>query len=222
MTVEKQHICAQLVPIFNQLDHDSLIKISQITQHEVVAKGTQVFSPVMADRLVILAKGQIKVYQLAATGKEQLLRIMEPGAFEGEKALFTKQETTIYGEALTDSTLCTLSRTAFQKLLLTYPTISLSLLEDAADKMTQLERQANLINIESVESRVATYLLDLMKVTNQTQLMIPMKLKELATFIGTTPETLSRKLKKLEEAGLIERQGRAIRILNSENLEDFY
>ena len=88
--------------------------------------------------------------------------------------------------------------------------------------MTQLEKQANLINIESVESRVATYLLDLMKVTNQTQVMIPMKLKELATFIGTTPETLSRKLKKLEEAGLIERQGRAISILNSENLEDFY
>ena len=222
MTIEKQHICAEIVPIFKHLDRDSLLKISQITQHEAVTKGTQVFSPISAERLVILVKGQIKVYQLAATGKEQLLRIMEPGAFEGEKTLFAKQETTIYGEALTDSTLCTLSRTAFQQLLLTYPTISLALLEDAANKMTQLEKQANLINIESVESRVATYLLDLMKATGQTRVLIPMKLKELATFIGTTPETLSRKLKKLEAAGLIERQGRAIRILNSENLEDFY
>ncbi|ASN59299.1 Crp/Fnr family transcriptional regulator [Latilactobacillus curvatus] len=219
---DEQHICAEIVPIFSHLDRDSLVKISAVTHHERVKKGTLVMSPMDQKRLVILAKGSIKVYQLSTAGKEQLLRMMEPGDFEGEKLLFKTEDEPLYGEVLQDSTICTLSRSAFQQLLLAYPEISLKLLEATTDKMTRLEKQANLINIESVESRIVTYLLDLAKASGETEVMIPMKLKELATYIGTTPETLSRKLKQLESHALIERNGRKIAILDYENLEDFY
>ncbi|WP_459128445.1 Crp/Fnr family transcriptional regulator [Latilactobacillus curvatus] len=219
---DEQHICAEIVPIFSHLDRDSLVKISAVTHHERVKKGTLVMSPMDQKRLVILAKGSIKVYQLSTAGKEQLLRMMEPGDFEGEKLLFKTEDEPLYGEVLQDSTICTLSRSAFQQLLLAYPEISLKLLEATTDKMTRLEKQANLINIESVESRIVTYLLDLAKASGETEVMIPMKLKELATYIGTTPETLSRKLKQLERLALIERNGRKIAILDYENLEDFY
>ncbi len=219
---DEQHICAEIVPIFNHLDRDSLVKISAVTHHERVKKGTLVMSPMDQKQLVILAKGSIKVYQLSTAGKEQLLRMMEPGDFEGEKLLFKTEDEPLYGEVLQDSTICTLSRSAFQQLLLAYPEISLKLLEATTDKMTRLEKQANLINIESVESRIVTYLLDLAKASGETEVMIPMKLKELATYIGTTPETLSRKLKQLESHALIERNGRKIAILDYENLEDFY
>lgn len=219
---DEQHICAEIVPIFSHLDRDSLVKISAVTHHERVKKGTLVMSPMDQKRLVILAKGSIKVYQLSTAGKEQLLRMMEPGDFEGEKLLFKTEDEPLYGEVLQDSTICTLSRSAFQQLLLAYPEISLKLLEATTDKMTRLEKQANLINIESVESRIVTYLLDLAKASGETEVMIPMKLKELATYIGTTPETLSRKLKQLERHALIERNGRKIAILGYENLEDFY
>ncbi|QFP78892.1 Crp/Fnr family transcriptional regulator [Latilactobacillus graminis] len=220
--VAEQHICAEIVPIFSYLDQDSLVKISAITRHEQVSKGALVMSPTDQKRLVILAQGKVKVYQLSSAGKEQLLRIMEPGDFEGEKLLFKAQDEPLYGEALQDSVICTLSRAAFQKLLLTYPAISLKLLEAITDKMARLEKQANLINIESIESRIVTYLIDLTKANGETHVTIPMKLKELATYIGTTPETLSRKLKHLESDGLIERQGRKIRLLDYEYLEDFY
>lgn len=219
---DEQHICAEIVPIFSHLDRDSLVKISAVTHHERVKKGTLVMSPMDQKRLVILAKGSIKVYQLSTAGKEQLLRMMEPGDFEGEKLLFKTEDEPLYGEVLQDSTICTLSRSAFQQLLLAYPEISLKLLEATTDKMTRLEKQVNLINIESVESRIVTYLLDLAKASGETEVMIPMKLKELATYIGTTPETLSRKLKQLESHALIERNGRKIAILDYENLEDFY
>lgn len=222
MATVEQHICAELVPIFSHLDHDSLLKISALTHHEKVAKGQQVISPTAQKRLVILASGSIKVYQLSAVGKEQLLRIMEPGDFEGEKLLFTNQEEQVYGEALQDSVICTLPRAPFQELLLTYPEISLKLLEATANKMIKLEQQANLMNIDSVESRLVTYLLALVKVSETLSVKIPMKLKELATYIGTTPETLSRQLKQLEQRQLIKRQGRQVVILDYERLEDFY
>lgn len=222
MATVEQHICAELVPIFSHLDHDSLLKISALTHHEKITKGQQVISPTGQKRLVILASGSIKVYQLSAAGKEQLLRIMEPGDFEGEKLLFTNQEEQVYGEALQDSVICTLPRAPFQELLLTYPEISLKLLEVTANKMIKLEQQANLMNIDSVESRLVTYLLALVKVSETLTVKIPMKLKELATYIGTTPETLSRQLKQLEQRQLIKRQGRRVEILDYERLEDFY
>jgi len=47
-----------------------------------------------------------------------------------------------------------------------------------------------------------------------------MKMKELAGFLGTTPETLSRKLKSLEKDRLIKRDKQMIQILDSEKLEE--
>lgn len=82
MATIEQHICAELVPIFSHLNHNSLLKISALTHHEKITKGQQVISPTAQKRLVILASGSIKVYQLSAAGKEQLLRIMEPGALK--------------------------------------------------------------------------------------------------------------------------------------------
>lgn len=40
-----------------------------------------------------------------------------------------------------------------------------------------------------------------------------MKLKDLATYLGTTPETISRKFKVLERQGLIRHSARKIEIL---------
>ena len=47
-----------------------------------------------------------------------------------------------------------------------------------------------------------------------------MKMKELAAFIGTTPETLSRKFKLLEENGYVKRKNREVWIIDKEQLED--
>jgi len=74
--------------------------------------------------------------------------------------------------------------------------------------------------MERIEERLATYLLDLAKATESSQVKIPMKMKELAGFLGTTPETLSRKLKSLEKDRLIKRDKQMIQILDSEKLEE--
>ncbi len=47
-----------------------------------------------------------------------------------------------------------------------------------------------------------------------------MKMKELAAFLGTTPETLSRKFKLLEKEGLIKRDKKTIIVLDHNKLEN--
>ena len=86
--------------------------------------------------------------------------------------------------------------------------------------MVQVEKQAQFLSMERVEERLSNYLLDLSKVANDYQFILPMKMIDIARYIGTTPETLSRKFKYLENNGYIERSGRKISILDGDELLD--
>lgn len=109
---------------------------------------------------------------------------------------------------------------AFNQVLMSYPEIALKLFELTARKMVQLEKQTQFLSMERVEERLANYLLNLPKTTVDNEITIPMRMMDVAQYLGTTPETLSRKLKNLETAGLIQRSGRRIKILDVDALEN--
>ena len=208
------HVCAELVPIFNHLDHESLVKISGITQHRHFCRGETVFSPGRQSGLIIISHGRVKVYQLSGSGKEQLLRVLEPGDFFGEETLFGSENPADFGEALTALEVCTIGREDFMNLLTQYPSISIKLLEEYNRRLVAADRLVTSTATKSVASRLAGYLLDLMKVAQSDTVVLPLSMKELAAFLGTAPETLSRRIRKFEEEGLLERNGKQIHILS--------
>ncbi|WP_225417801.1 helix-turn-helix domain-containing protein [Loigolactobacillus backii] len=66
---------------------------------------------------------------------------------------------------------------------------------------------------------MALYLLDTADADKTDEFKLPMKKKELATYLGTTPETISRKLTAFEEAGYIKQiPQRMIQIRNRDGL----
>lgn len=218
--MSQEHLCVSLVPLFNHLEVADQKKIHALVKHRMVAKGEQIFTPDGEKQLVIVARGNMKVYQLSSNGKEQVLRVVEPGEYEGENQLFGVQNDALFGEALEPTEVCILRQQDFSNLLLKYPQLSLKLLEINATKMVKTEQQTQFLMMEKVEERLATYLLDLAKVADSNELVLPMKMKELALFLGTTPETLSRKLKLLESKQLISRKKRTIILLDQDGLED--
>ncbi len=214
------HLCITLVPLLNHLPHEDQLKINQLLHHQVFAKGEHVINPLLDPRLAIVAHGSLKIYQLSPAGQEQLLRVAEAGDYEGENFLFGVENETLYGEALEETEVCFLKRDDFQKLLLSYPEISLKLLTFNAEKASSTEKQASFLLMERVEERLATYLLNLSKTKDSATFTLPLKMKELATFLGTTPETLSRKFKLLEKEKLISRDKKTVTLLDQDGLED--
>lgn len=218
--VQEEHLCVTLVPLFNHLELEDQKRIHQLVKHVTYEKGETIVSPYDDPQLVIVAKGLLKVYQLSPSGKEQLLRVVEPGGYEGENALFGVKNNNLFSESLQKTEVCVLKQSDFQKLLKDYPQLSLKLLTINAEKNAKVEEQTQFLTMERIEERLATYLLDLAKAGESSQVKIPMKMKELAGFLGTTPETLSRKLKSLEKAQLIKREKQTIQILDAERLEE--
>lgn len=214
------HLCVTLVPLFNHLDLSDQITINDLVKDEVYGKGELVLFPDQSPRLIIVASGSVKVYQLSSSGNEQLLRIAEPGDFEGANQLFGAKNENLFAETLGETKICVLPQADFQELLLARPQLMMQLLSLSAEKTTKLEQQTQFLMMERVEERLATYLLDLTKISGKTTIQIPMKMKELAAFLGTTPETLSRKFKLLEELNIINRSRKTISILDLDELED--
>ncbi|MDO5375630.1 MAG: Crp/Fnr family transcriptional regulator [Staphylococcus rostri] len=212
-----KHLCVSLVPLFNQLEQQDLEKINAYAKVSHFQKGDIIFQPGDAE-LYIVANGYMKVYQLSNNGKEQLLRVVEPGSYEGESQLFGVTNDTLFGEALGKVEVCTISQRDFNHILTEHPQLTRKLLEINMKKVLQLEQQAQFLSMEKVEERLVTYLLDLKIAENSSTVTLPMSMKDLATFLGTTPETLSRKLKFLETQDFIERKGRKIKIIDASAL----
>ena len=120
-----QHICVTLVPLFNYLSEDEQIKINRLAQHKQFKKNEIVFRP-GDENLDIVALGSMKVFQLSTNGDEQLLRVVEPGGYEGENQLFGIKNESLFGETLETTEICRLSKQAFDQVMLRNPQIALS------------------------------------------------------------------------------------------------
>src|SRR5690606_3903105 len=100
------------------------------------------------------------------SGKEQLVRILKPGDFTGELALFKETVHESFAEALEKTRVCLIKRSDLQKFLLKYPSISLRLLAEFADRLEQAEKQFSLVT-EKVETRLALFLAECMESEGQ-------------------------------------------------------
>lgn len=103
------------------------------------------------------------------------------------------------------------------ELLMKHPSISLKLLEEFSRRMHQNAHQSS-TNTEPVLERLWAYLLNLSAAQGSDTFEIPLQLKELSSYLNTTPETVSRRLKELEKHQIIKRERRKITILNKNEI----
>lgn len=215
-----EHYCVSLVPIFNHLEKDQMKKVMERVRSVPFKKGEIIYhAGDESDSLYIVNHGKIKIYRLSETGKEQMLRVLSPGDFTGELALFKESTHEAYAEALMDTKICMIKRQDLQQFLLTYPTIALKILTEFSHRLDESETQTTRFATEKVETRLALFLAECAEDEDNPEFVLPMSKKDLASYLGTTPETISRKLTEFEEQGLIEQKPkRTIKILDLDEL----
>lgn len=215
---EKQ--CITLVPIFNHLEQEQMAEIMSTVQSASYKKGDIIYSAGdKADTLYIVNKGKVKIYRLSETGKEQLIRFLNPGDFTGELALFKESQREAFAEAVVDTSVCLIRRADLQQFLIKYPTIAIKILNEFAKRLDSSEKQATWIATEKVETRIANFLVECTKIENRLQFTLPMSKKDLASYLGTTPETISRKITEFEQKGIIKQiSSRKIKVLDLDEL----
>lgn len=223
-----QHYCIDNVPIFHDLLPDEKESILNSSNHKNYKKGEIIFTPGGSfDDLFVVNKGTVKISKISALGKEQILRLLKPGDFMGELSLFSRSIHSNTAEALENTEICIIQGRKIRELLLQKPEIALKFLQKYAEKIEESEELIEQIGLRDVEQRIANYLLleieksQIMNTKGEYEITLPVTKGDLASLIGTTQETLSRKLSLFQDNGWIKLKGqRIISIIDIDSLED--
>jgi CRP/FNR family transcriptional regulator, anaerobic regulatory protein len=216
-------LCVSRVPIFQGLTFEEQLRVAELARQVQVAKGETVHTPGQSmSRLLVMHSGQLKVSHTSANGQEQLLRTVTEGDVVGERSFLTGHRVNDLVVALEDSRMCVFDHGDLSGLLRDYPDVGLRMLRTLSDRLTSVERLLAAITSSDVSARIAAYLLDLPGNIRDgvATVWLPMAKQEVASYLGTTPETLSRRLATLSASGLIELEGRrGVTILDIDGLE---
>lgn len=199
--------CIRLVPIFNHLDKESQDIIASKAFSKKLKRNEFLYQAGDLDNsLYIVHQGQVRITHLAESGKEQLIRLLNPGEFTGEWTIFSGEGYhENYAQATRNTNVCTIRREDLEELLQQYPEISTEILKTMANRLQESQKQTASIATEEVTNRIIYYIEDLARLNeeDETTIELPMTRKDLASYLGTTPETISRRFKELEADGLI-------------------
>jgi CRP/FNR family transcriptional regulator len=210
------------IPLFSGLNREQLIQFQGIALEKSFAKGEMVFSE--GDEgsgfFVILA-GSVKVFKLSPDGKEHILHIFTAGQTFGEVPVFAGEHFPANVEALQETRALFFPRSGFLTLLQKNPALSLKLLADLSIKLRQFTVQIENLSLKELPARLATYLLYLAAEQGRAdQVTLKISKGQLASLLGTIPETLSRIFAKLSSQELIQVEGRKIALLDADGLKD--
>ena len=214
--------CVSRVPIFGALGEQEQDAVAGFAVPTRVDKGEVIYragQPV--SQLMVVHRGRIRIARYGADGHEQLIRVLGPGDFVGEAAFLTGDRPDHWATAMAPSQLCVFRHQDLSALVAQHPSIGLGILGTISRRLSEAEGRITALASDDVDVRLADYLLDLpaQRVDGRLRLRLPLAKKDIASLLGTTPETLSRMLSRLAADGLVALPGpREVDLLDPDGL----
>ncbi len=209
------------IQLWRGLPESQLDALAQIAIAKTYRKGEVIFQEGDEGRGFFVVKfGRVKVFKLSTDGKEQILHFFGDGEHFAEVPVFDGQCFPASAAAVEKSELLFFPRTTFLALLEQHPTLALAMLAVSARHLRRMAQIIENLSFKEVPGRLAVYLLYLSERNGKgEEVELDMTKTQLAAFLGTIPETLSRVFAKMSQDGLIAIDGSRIKLLNRERLK---
>jgi CRP/FNR family transcriptional regulator, dissimilatory nitrate respiration regulator len=210
------------IPLFAGLVDEQIQWLAVIVEKRKYSRGKVIFTEgEEATGLYVLHTGRVKIYKLSSEGKEQILHIFGPGEPFGEVAVFAGGQFPAYAEALEVSETLFFPRKKIVELLTKDPSMAMNMLAMLSKRLKYFTQLVENLSLKEVPQRLAAYLLVLATIKDKRDTVeLDIAKGQLASLLGTIPETLSRILNKMTIQGYIEVEGRQIKLLDRQSLEN--
>jgi CRP-like cAMP-binding protein len=225
MSLAEQVRLLSMVDIFGPLSPGEMEDLAKRTPDTFLDGGDVLYSPQDgAERLFILKKGRVQVYELDRGGEEITLSVVEGGNVFGEMALTGQSLQGLYVRALVPSTVVSLRRDDLEGLIMKTPEVGLRLVRELAERLHASEARYTDIVGKDVPTRLATLILALVDseglVTDESY-RIPTRYThdQIASMIGCKRVAVTRAFSRLKEVGAVEVKERHIVVKDLETLK---
>ncbi len=218
------------VHLFSGLNDNELEKIWSRCDVKTFGKGEMIFfdtEPYQGFYIVI--EGSVKIFKISKDGREHIMHFIHPYNTFAEVPLLEQYEKILNDEfsypanAMSlekDTKLILIRANSFYDIVEKNKTICLKMMSTLAKRLRHLNGYIESITLD-VPKRIAKYILTEQSKTasqNNNQIELSISKHDLAAYLGTIDETLSRALKKLQEDNLIEVDGKNIIIKDKQAL----
>lgn len=198
---------------FAQIRHYHSYRARQVLFHE----GTPALG------FHIGCSGRVKVSKADSNGREQILRIANPGELIGEEAILDGQPYGASAEALDDCHTAFIKRADFLGLLNGTQGVGVRFLLHLCRTLIETQGRLARMGLGDARARLAGALLDLAQRYGKPgkgglDVDLSLSRAELAAMVGLSPETAMRLLAEFKEDGLLRLEGRRITVLSREKL----
>ena len=148
----------------------------------------------------ILIEGSVKLFKTTEEGREIIVKILTGGEIFGEVILFVNQTYPVSSTILENSSLFSISKKAFHHLM-EKEYFRNEFVSVLMKKQRYLSNRIHYLTAYDVEDRFFKFLLE--NYGEQGRYRINLSKKDLASAIGTIPETFSRLTSRLKKRGII-------------------
>ena len=173
--------------------------------------------------LYAIRLGSIKTTMLSDDGREQIAGYHMPGDILGLDGMSTSRHE-CEAVALEDTEACVIPFDRLEEVSRKVPALQHSLHRVLGREIGHDHRQLLLLGSMRAEERLAAFLLNLSerykcRGYSSTEFVLRMTREEIGSFLGLKLETVSRLFSRFQEEGLVQVQGRAVKIVDLPTLK---
>lgn len=200
---------------FCNLKQKYLDVLNKSKAHLQFKKGQTIFREGdIPQNLYCVTQGMVRLNHLDEEGNEVLLRVHKPGEALGYRALFAQEPYHATAIAQEACEICVIPESIIKELMTSDPELAMSFLKHVSKDLHNTEDRMSSVISKPVLNRVAEALIYFKVELPESK----WTRKDIAEWVGTTPETVMRTLAQFESQGLIEQEGRSIRICDRNSL----
>lgn len=203
------------------LDPSELTRIDNNRAETRYKKGEIILHEgAMISNIIYLKSGLVKEYVKGPDGKEKILQIVKKYTYLGLSSLFGDRVNHYSYAALEDIVVCFIEFNTFNKLIRENGNFAYEILVSLSrDNLNNFHRFMSQTQ-KKTYGRVADAILYFSRIIYESpEFEIPFTRQEFADLIGMARESTTRVLMKFSEDGILDLEGRKIRIRNTEMLE---
>ncbi|MBS2211133.1 Crp/Fnr family transcriptional regulator [Carboxylicivirga mesophila] len=198
--------------VFTSFDKCSMYRTGEVV-YDVNSKAKTAY---------LVKKGMVKLFSVGAKGTKQIIRMVREGEIVGYYSQFTNEPEVTGCECMVNSVLCELSEYNLQEAFKTDSNLAFTMLQKACSEMK--ETCISIVNMsqKTVRARAANILvqqLELFEVEEGNDFPVRISRTDMASWIGTSKESVSRSLNDFMREGLIEMNKETIKVTNLRGLK---